>query len=143
MSPFSEHYEFWKFFQEILSPFLEHFFGFLEKCHPFWNTFNPLFLKCLPFWNIFGMFDFFRILSYDTKKERGRHDMTSTVMGSYKISSTLLHKLVAKRIVTPSGETRSGVSSNELDAVIYFSTIADAAGNIERFRVSFLSSIFT
>lgn len=67
--------------------------------------------------------------------------MTSTVMGSYKISSTLLHKLVAKRIVTPSGETRSGVSSNELDAVIYFSTIADAAGNIERFRVSFLSSI--
>ena len=86
------------------------------------------------------MFDFLRKLSYDTKKGKGgRRDMT--VMGSYKISSTLLKKLTVKRIIAPSGESINGVSSNELDAVIYFSTIADAAGNIERFRISFLASI--
>ncbi len=65
----------------------------------------------------------------------------SSLMGSYKISSTLLDKLTAGKLVLADGSTCRGVSSLELDAVIYFTTIADSSGFIEAYRTSDLAGV--
>lgn len=67
--------------------------------------------------------------------------MMTNIMGSYKISEALMDKLIAKRLPGKDGSQLSGVSSLELDAVVYFTTISDAAGYIEDFKISDLASV--
>lgn len=63
------------------------------------------------------------------------------LMGSYKISDLLMQKILSRKITTADGKAVNGISSLELDAVIYFTTISDAHGHILDFHIADLATI--
>lgn len=63
------------------------------------------------------------------------------IMGSYKISEKLMEKLISKNLETADGRTVPGVSSLELDAVIYFTTISDSSGRVEEYHPTDLADV--
>lgn len=65
----------------------------------------------------------------------------TALMGSYKISDMLMQKILSRKITTVEGKTVNGISSLELDTVIYFTTISDAHGYIADYHIADLATI--
>lgn len=74
-------------------------------------------------------------LCYDSLMDVPVHVKAAVSIGSYKISSRLLYKLISKHILSGDGSNIYGASNSCICTVIYLCTLCDVKGFIEDFRI--------
>lgn len=60
--------------------------------------------------------------------------MTNEVTGSYKLSETVINRMITRTVIGKHGNRLPGASKSEIASIIFLSHICDQDGNIEMFK---------